>query len=103
MISTRSVLVDTPEPAVNVVGSAGSSVARWRGGAVAADRNAGGLDWELRDTGKGEKSMVLEHKGTTIVLTGTAQLDEFAVWSRTLSASEIAQLFNNGNGYDPTA
>ncbi|MDR6508298.1 hypothetical protein J2805_004012 [Arthrobacter oryzae] len=46
---------------------------------VTGNRNAGGLDWELRDTGKGEKSMVLEHKGTTVVLTGTAQLDELAV------------------------
>ena len=46
---------------------------------VTGSRNAGGLDWELRDTGKGEKSMVLEHKGTTVILTGTAQLDEFAV------------------------
>jgi hypothetical protein len=45
---------------------------------VTGSRNAGGLDWELRDTGKGEKSMVLTHKGTTVVLTGTAQLDEFA-------------------------
>ena len=46
---------------------------------VTGSRNAGGLDWELRDTGKGEKSMVLAHKGTTVILTGTAQLDEFAV------------------------
>ena len=27
---------------------------------VTGTRNAGGQDWELRDTGKGEKSMVLE-------------------------------------------
>ena len=46
---------------------------------VTGSRNAGGFDWELRDTGKGEKSMVLAHKGTTVILTGTAQLDEFAV------------------------
>ncbi|MEO5317056.1 DUF4245 domain-containing protein [Arthrobacter sp. CC3] len=46
---------------------------------VTGSRNAGGLDWELRDTGKGERSMVLVHKGTTVILTGTAQLDEFAV------------------------
>lgn len=45
---------------------------------VTGTRNAGGLDWELRDTGKGEKSMVLVHAGTTVVLTGTAQLDEFS-------------------------
>ena len=41
-------------------------------------RTAGGQDWELRDTGKGEKSMVLNYRGTTVVLTGSAQLDEFA-------------------------
>jgi hypothetical protein len=45
---------------------------------VTGKRTAGGLDWELRDTGKGEKSMVLVYRGTTVVLTGTAQLDEFA-------------------------
>jgi Protein of unknown function (DUF4245) len=45
---------------------------------VTGKRTAGGLDWELRDTGKGEKSMVLVHRGTTVVLTGTAQLDEFS-------------------------
>lgn len=46
---------------------------------VTGTRSAGGQEWELRDTGKGEKSMVLEYRGTTVVLTGGAQLDEFAV------------------------
>lgn len=46
---------------------------------VTGTRSAGGQEWELRDTGKGEKSMVLEYRGTTVVLTGSAQLDEFAV------------------------
>jgi uncharacterized protein DUF4245 len=46
---------------------------------VTGTRNAGGLDWELRDSGKGEKSMVLVHRGTTVILTGTAQLDEFSM------------------------
>lgn len=46
---------------------------------VTGTRNAGGKDWELRDTGNGEKSMVLDYRGTTVVLTGTAQLDEFTV------------------------
>lgn len=45
---------------------------------VTGTRAAGGQDWELRDTGKGEKSMVLNYRGTTVVLTGSAQLDEFA-------------------------
>ncbi|WP_457967611.1 DUF4245 domain-containing protein [Arthrobacter sp. D1-29] len=46
---------------------------------VTGTRSAGGQEWELRDTGKGEKSMVLDYRGTTVVLTGTAQLDEFAI------------------------
>ncbi|XAS69609.1 DUF4245 domain-containing protein [Micrococcaceae bacterium Sec5.7] len=44
---------------------------------VTGTRSAGGKDWELRDTGNGEKSMVLHYRGTTVVLTGTAQLEEF--------------------------
>ncbi|MDI3212414.1 DUF4245 domain-containing protein [Arthrobacter sp. AL12] len=45
---------------------------------VTGTRNAGGRDWELRDTGKDEKSMVLaDAGGTTVILTGSAQLDEF--------------------------
>jgi hypothetical protein len=46
---------------------------------VTGTRDAGGQSWELRDAGKGEKSMILDYRGTTIVLTGTAQLDEFTV------------------------
>ncbi|HEY8752407.1 MAG TPA: DUF4245 domain-containing protein [Arthrobacter sp.] len=45
---------------------------------VTGKRSAGGQEWELRDTGKGERSMVLQYRGTTVVLTGSAQLDEFA-------------------------
>lgn len=45
---------------------------------VTGTREAGGREWELRDTGKGEKAMVLEYRGTTVVLAGAAQLDEFA-------------------------
>ena len=45
---------------------------------VTGTRSAGGRDWELRDTGKGEKSMVLlDAGGSTVILTGSAQLDEF--------------------------
>ena len=50
-----------------------------RSAPVTGSRIAGGQEWELRDAGKGEKSMVLDYRGTTVVLTGTAQLDEFAV------------------------
>lgn len=46
---------------------------------VTGTREAGGQAWELRDAGKGEKSMILDYRGTTVVLTGPAQLDEFAV------------------------
>ncbi|MET4144472.1 hypothetical protein ABIB45_001377 [Arthrobacter sp. UYCo732] len=46
---------------------------------VTGTRDAGGKAWELRDAGKGEKSMILNYRGTTVVLTGAAQLDEFAV------------------------
>ena len=45
---------------------------------VTGSRNAGGQEWELHDTGKGEKSMVLNYRGTTVILSGAAQLDEFA-------------------------
>ncbi|WP_426998617.1 DUF4245 domain-containing protein [Pseudarthrobacter sp. N5] len=46
---------------------------------ITGARSAGDKDWELRDTGKGEKSMILAYRGTTVVLSGTAQLDEFTV------------------------
>lgn len=58
---------------------------------VTGKRNAGGLDWELRDSGKGQKSMILVHRGTTVVLTGTAQLDEFSV----LAAAVVKSLNSN--------
>ena len=58
---------------------------------VTGTRSAGGKDWELRDTGKGEKSMVLAYRGTTVVLTGTAQLDEFSV----LAAAVVKSLESN--------
>lgn len=45
---------------------------------VTGTRNAGGQEWELRDSGKEKRSMVLEYKGTTIILSGTASLEEFA-------------------------
>ncbi|WP_306919708.1 MULTISPECIES: DUF4245 domain-containing protein [unclassified Arthrobacter] len=50
-----------------------------RNAPVTGTRNAGGRDWELRDSGKGDKSMVLVHRGTTVILSGPAQLDEFSV------------------------
>lgn len=50
-----------------------------RNAPVTGTRAAGGQDWDLRDTGKGQKSMVLEYRGTTVILSGEAKLDEFAV------------------------
>jgi hypothetical protein len=58
---------------------------------VTGTRNAGGQDWELRDNGKGEKSMVLVHRGTTIILSGPAQLDEFS----SLAAAVVKSLDSN--------
>ncbi|UVJ40692.1 DUF4245 domain-containing protein [Arthrobacter sp. CJ23] len=45
---------------------------------VTGTRNAGGQEWELRDSGKDTRSMILVYRGTTIILSGTASLDEFA-------------------------
>ncbi|HET8879295.1 MAG TPA: DUF4245 domain-containing protein [Arthrobacter sp.] len=58
---------------------------------VTGTRNAGGHDWQLRDTGKGEKSMVLDYRGTTVILTGPAQLEEFS----TLAAAVVSSLDSN--------
>ncbi|WP_342022353.1 DUF4245 domain-containing protein [Arthrobacter citreus] len=46
---------------------------------VAGERTAGGKTWELRDSADGDASMVLEHDGLTVVLTGEADLAEFDV------------------------
>ncbi|WP_346927537.1 DUF4245 domain-containing protein [uncultured Arthrobacter sp.] len=59
---------------------------------VTGTRSAGGREWELRDTGKGEKSMVLlDAGGTTVILSGSAQLDEFTV----LAAAVVKALDGN--------
>ena len=58
---------------------------------VTGTRNAGGQDWELRDSGKGEKSMVLVRRGTTIILSGPATLEEFS----TLAAAVVKALDSN--------
>ncbi len=58
---------------------------------VTGTRNAGGKEWELRDTGKGEKSMILNYKGSTVILSGAAQLDEFAA----LAAAVVTSLDAN--------
>ena len=58
---------------------------------VTGTRNAGGKEWELHDTGKGEKSMVLAYRGSTVVLAGDANLEEFAV----LAAAVVKSLESN--------
>jgi hypothetical protein len=58
---------------------------------VTGTRNAGGKEWELHDTGKGDKSMVLAYRGTTVVLAGDANLEEFAV----LAAAVVKSLESN--------
>ena len=52
---------------------------------VTGKRNAGGREWELRDAGKGNRSLVLEYKGTTIILSGPAGIDELS----TLAAAVV--------------
>jgi hypothetical protein len=67
---------------------------------VTGTRDAGGHSWELRDAGKGEKSMILEYRGTTVILTGTAQLDEFTV----LAAAVVKSMDSNpGATVSPSA
>ncbi|MGO4652768.1 DUF4245 domain-containing protein [Arthrobacter sp. 2RAF22] len=51
---------------------------------VTGTRSAGGHDWELHDTAKGNRSMVLNYRGTTIILSGGAGLDEFSTLATAL-------------------
>jgi hypothetical protein len=65
---------------------------------VTGKRNAGGRDWELRDAGKGNRSMVLQYKGTTIILSGPASLDEMS----TLAAAVVKSADTVSRGSSPT-
>ncbi len=69
-----------------------------KGAGVTGTRDAGGVEWELRDTGKGEKSMVLVRAGTTVVLTGSAKLDEFSVL-----AAAVVRAIDAGAASSPPA
>lgn len=62
-----------------------------RNAPVTGTRNAGGRDWELRDGGRGEKSMVLVHRGSTVILSGSASLEEFS----SLAAAVVTSLESN--------
>jgi hypothetical protein len=67
---------------------------------VTGTRNAGGRDWELRDTGNGgEKSMLLTERGTTVILSGSATLDEFSA----LAAAVVKSLESNPPAGAPTS
>ncbi|GAA2858676.1 hypothetical protein GCM10010523_18860 [Paenarthrobacter ilicis] len=65
---------------------------------VTGTRNAGGQEWELRDSGKEQRSMVLNYRGTTIILTGTAGVEEFA----TLAAA-VVKSADQGASASPAA
>jgi hypothetical protein len=55
---------------------------------VTGDRRAGGESWELRDRGEGSKHLVLDKDGSTVILSGSAELDEFD----TLAAAVVKEL-----------
>jgi hypothetical protein len=50
-------------------------------------RSAGGQDWKLHDSGKGTRSLVLEFRGTTVILSGTAGLDEMSALAKAVVES----------------
>lgn len=72
---------------------------------VAVSTSAGGFDVYLNgailaNIGSGPTTGTITEivaKGTT----GSVLVDEYGAWARTLSAAEIAQLYNGGSGYSP--
>lgn len=55
-------------------------IAQATGGApVTGERRIGGRDWQLRDTPDGDTSVIVAFKGSTVVLSGSAPLNEFDV------------------------
>lgn len=54
---------------------------------VTGIRTAGGHDWELRDKPGADKSLILNYRGTTVVLSGSADLKEFDVLAAAVIAS----------------
>lgn len=64
---------------------------------VTGTHAAGGQDWQLRDTGNGEKSLVLDYRGSTVILTGSAQLEEFSV----LAAAVVQSMDTASAATDP--
>ncbi|WP_434618123.1 DUF4245 domain-containing protein [Arthrobacter sp. A5] len=58
---------------------------------VTGDRRVGPQDWELRDKPGSNKSLILNYKGTTLVLSGSATLAEFDILAAAATASIDAQ------------
>ena len=65
---------------------------------VTGTRTVGGRDWELRDKPKGERSLVLVSDGTTIVLTGEADFQDFDVLAGGASKLLDAEAGNPASG-----
>ncbi|MDQ6755137.1 MAG: DUF4245 domain-containing protein [Actinomycetota bacterium] len=61
---------------------------------VTGDRAVGATDWELRDKPGADKSLILNYRGTTLILSGTADLKEFDV----LAAAAVRSVDAGGTG-----
>lgn len=71
---------------------------------VTGKRTIDGQDWTLRDKGTGPKTLVLEHRGFTLVLNGRADLKEFdVVASAVLKAVDAAPAVTPAPSASPTA
>ncbi|MBG0738280.1 DUF4245 domain-containing protein [Paeniglutamicibacter antarcticus] len=55
---------------------------------VTGERQIGAHNWELRDKPGSDKSLILQYRGTTMILTGSAPLTDFD----TLGAAAIASI-----------
>ncbi len=62
---------------------------------VTGDRMVGMQDWELRDKPGADRSLIINYKGTTLVLSGSATLTEMDVLAAAATASIDAQLATN--------
>ncbi|MFJ3957649.1 DUF4245 domain-containing protein [Arthrobacter sp. NPDC090010] len=71
---------------------------------VTGTRTIAGHDWTLRDKGKGPKTLVLEYRGQTLVLNGTAELKEFdVVGAAVLKAVDAAPAVTSKPSGSPSA
>lgn len=65
---------------------------------VTGDRPVGATDWQLRDKPGADKSLILKYKGTTLILSGSADLKEFDV----LAAAVVHSLDAAASGTSST-